>query len=114
MIKLNAVLHTDGKGFWSSAKRAVRVTSIQLGYVHSSAEHGELRVYFDEDTWYVGAHGLIYSDSQFHVELVNLLSDLGIVGEVSYSEQGMQGHDYVSFDVDGDVINSFNSVAVPV
>jgi len=111
MIKLNAVLHTDGKGLYTSEKRAVRVTSVELSHVDTSSEYGELRVYFDEDTWDVEASGLIYTDSGFVKGVNNLLSDLGIVGEASYSEQGMQGYDYVSFDVDGDVINTFAAVS---
>ena len=113
MINLNAVLHTDGKGLWSSSKRAVRVTNIEWGYVCASAESGELRVYFDEDTWNTDLHGLVYTDKLFKRELVNLLSDLGIRGDISYSEQGMQGFDYVSFDVVELLISSFNISMVP-
>lgn len=111
MIKLNAVLHTDGKGLYTSEKRAVRVTSVELSQVDTTSEYGELRVYFDEDTWDVEASGLIYTDSLFVEGVNNLLNDLGIVGKTTYSEQGMQGYDYVSFDVDSDVISTFADVS---
>jgi hypothetical protein len=61
---------------------------------------GELRVYFDIDTWDVNELGLIYTDGQFMGELRALLKAHGLPGDdVSYSEQGMQGDDYVSCDV---------------
>jgi len=89
----------------------VRVCSLELGYVSEDGECGELRVYFDEDTWNTDVDGLIYTDALFGIELLNLLTDYGIQGSVCYSEQGMQGYDYVSFDVDGDVINTFAAVS---
>lgn len=110
MIKLNAVLHTDGKGLYTTEKRAVRVTSVELARVDAECEFGELRVYFDEDTWDVNTSGLIYTDQQFCTEVNLLLSDLGIQGSTTYSEQGMQGYDYVSFDVDLAVIHSFGTL----
>lgn len=113
MIKLNAVLHTDGTGLWSTRKTAVRVCSLELGYVCELGEHGELRVYFDEDTWNTDVDGLIYTDELFGIELLNLLTDYGIQGSVCYSEQGMQGYDYVSFDVDAEFISEFNSIGMP-
>jgi hypothetical protein len=60
---------------------------------------GELRVYFDTDTWDVNVHGLIYTDRGFLKELREFLNAHGLPGaDVSYSEQGMQGDDYVSLD----------------
>jgi hypothetical protein len=60
---------------------------------------GELRVYFDIDTWDVDKLGLIYTDRQFEKELREFLNQQGLPGkDVSYSEQGMQGDDYVSLD----------------
>lgn len=66
-------------------------------------EFGELRVYFDVKTCDVRKDGLIYTDDQFIAELKAALNDMGFepeeVDDVYYSEQGMQGEDYVSFDV---------------
>lgn len=96
------ILHTDGNGLWSNEKRPVRITDIQLeiGTDWGDGElFGELRVYFDTDTWDTRKHGLIYTDRAFERELRALLDKHGLPGkDVCYSEQGMQGDDYVSLD----------------
>ena len=92
MNNINTVLHTDGSGYWSTAQRPVTVTGMQL-------LDCELRVSFCTHSWDTHSLGLIYSDPQFRSELAAYLAAQGITGEFSYSEQGMQGEDYVSFDV---------------
>jgi hypothetical protein len=71
-------------------------------------------VYFDTKTWDVTKHGLIYTDRQFKQELNAFLAAQGLC-EAEYSEQGMQGDNYVSLDVDEEFIakweakfNAFN------
>jgi hypothetical protein len=92
--------NTAGNGLWSGEERTVRITDMQLGYVSDEMDFGELRVYFDRRTWNVNEHGLIYTDRQFMRELQEFLTEHGLVGkDVSYSEQGMQGDDYVSCDI---------------
>jgi len=100
---MNVVLNTDGGGYWSNTKTAVRITDIKLGggtqWEDEDRIFGELRVYFDIDTWDVDKLGLIYTDRQFEKELREFLDQHGLPGkDVSYSEQGMQGDDYVSLD----------------
>jgi hypothetical protein len=69
-------------------------------YVSDEADFGELRVYFDTDTWDIEKHGLIYTDRLFLKQLREKLSEIGFEGsDVEYSEQGMQGDNYVSLDV---------------
>lgn len=110
MISTNVVLHTNGTGYWSTHTRAVRVIGYELGYVSQNADFGELRVYFDESTWDVTDHGLIYTDSQFLSELREFLETQGLNPEgVNYSEQGMQAEDYVSLDVGEQFIASYVS-----
>jgi hypothetical protein len=97
------ILNTSGNGLWSSEERAVTVTDIQLGtgtqWEGESEIFGELRVYFDESTWNINEDGLIYTDRQFLRELQAFLDQHGLPGDdVWYSEQGMQGDDYVSLD----------------
>ena len=113
MLKVNTVLRTDGSGYWSGLKRPVTVIGMELAYVDQSADFGELRVYFDEASWDVELHGLIYSDKQFKRQLENLFSEMGIQGVFGYSEQGMQGKDFVSFDVGSTFISEFTSLSVP-
>lgn len=94
------VLHTAGDGFWSDVAQAVTILALAVTYVNDEKDFGELRVYFDKATWDVKSDGLIYTDSQFKRELKEWLTSLGYnSSDVSYSEQGMQGDDYVSLDV---------------
>jgi hypothetical protein len=102
----NVVFNTAGNGLWSSEERAVRITDMKIGYIDDELDgngrctFGELRVKFDRKTWDINKHGLIYTDRQFLRELREFLDSQGLVGkDVDYSEQGMQGDDYVSLDV---------------
>ncbi len=97
------ILHTAGNGYWSDAEKAVTITDIQLGvgtqWEDEDEIFGELRVHFDTDTWNPEADGLIYTDRLFLRELQEFLTAHGLPGDdVCYSEQGMQGDDYVSLD----------------
>lgn len=104
----NIVLHTDGNGHWSNVKRAVTVTGFKVPYISDDKEFGELRVYFDTATWDVEQHGLIYTDKLFRSELKIYLAQLGYdSSDVSYSEQGMQGDDYVSLDAGENFIRTW-------
>lgn len=106
-IEVNVIVPTNGKGLWSNRVADVRIVGYELAYVNEEADFGELRVYFDEDTWDVDNDGLIYTDPRFYQELHKFLSKEGIDAEFGYSEQGMQGDDYVSFDVEADFIEDY-------
>ena len=92
-------LNTEG-GLWSDRKAQVRTTHLQVPYVDVDGDFGELCVYFDTSDWNTEQHGLIYTDNlwldQFRVALRSAGFD---PSDVCYSEQGMQGLDYVSLDV---------------
>ena len=108
MYKVNAILNTSGGGYWSNAKKAVTITGLQLAYTNDELTFGELRVRFNTKTWDVNKLGLIYTDKQFMRELTELLTTLGFdASDLSYSEQGMQGDNYVSCDVGERFINTF-------
>jgi len=103
------ILVTDGSGYWSDVSKAVRITKLEL-ITDSDLEFGELRVYFDTNTWDVDNDGLIYSDNMFIHDLRVLLVRMKLAGtDVGYSEQGMQGDDYVSLDAGPKFIQSWNS-----
>lgn len=105
---MNIVLNTGGGGYWSNTEKAVTVTDMQLGYISDELDFGELRVYFDTDTWDVNELGLIYTDRTFERELREFLDLQGLVGkDVSYSEQGMQGDNYVSCDIGKPFLDSW-------
>lgn len=95
----NVIFTTSGNGYWSNAIRNVRITDMQLGYVNDELDFGELRVYFNTEDWDVSKDGLIYTDSGFKQDLMRFITAHGLVVDLCYSEQGMQGDNYVSFDV---------------
>jgi len=99
---------TAGTGYWSTATKEVDIEDIKLRWVSEDKDYGELAVYFDTGDWDVGIDGLIYTDPLFAEQLRKFLNKHGLAGDdVSYSEQGMQGEDYVSLDVGEDFINSW-------
>ena len=99
MIKFNTTLTTSGTGYWSTACKSVRATNIAVAYVNDERDFGELCVYFDTESWNTDTDGLIYTDARFLAELTTVLVEAGFdVSDLSYSEQGMQGDDYVSLD----------------
>jgi hypothetical protein len=106
-------INTNGTGLWSSKARPVRIVDMRLGYVNAEPgdgmpTFGELCVVFDKDTWSVRDDGLIYTDEGFLSELRSVLEERGLPGsDVSYSEQGLQGNDYVSLDVGEDFLRAW-------
>lgn len=113
MRKVTAILSTDGCGYWSEVAKDVKVTGIDLAYVNDEQDFGELRVYFDIKSWNVNKNGLIYTDRQFDKQLKAVLNTMGLASrDVDYSEQGMQGNNYVSYDVGGKFIKSYNAMAM--
>jgi hypothetical protein len=108
------VCETNGKGLWSPISRKVPIQKlvVRLGadmqgnYPAASifdAKYGELCAYFNREDWEVSVHGLIYTDPQWMEQFQKMLYKHGFsvkaIHDVSYSEQGMQGDDYVSMDV---------------
>jgi hypothetical protein len=92
---------TCGMGYWSDVIKEVKT----VGYTvdASSIYFGELRVYFDTKTWNVDEDGLIYTDDAF---LESIRVAFG-TNDIEYSEQGMQGDDFVSFDVGSEFLNMY-------
>jgi len=104
-MEVTIILNTDGKGLWSSKSKPVVITNLSLSISTIEDDDnrklfGELCVYFDTTSWDPDTDGLIYTDKQFNDELNNFLKSQGFTEEVYYSEQGMQGDDYVSLDAD--------------
>ncbi len=95
---------TDGRGYWSKKVKTVGINRVRLAYVSDEGDFGELRAYFDPKEWNIDTDGLIYTDMMWkHSFLTCMENVLGFSPEatldVSYSEQGMQGDNYVSMDV---------------
>jgi len=99
---------TAGDGYWSNVSKSVEITDMRVTYVNDEKDFGELRVYFNTATWDVNTDGLIYTDSDFLNELQLFLGQKGLAGsDVEYSEQGMQGDNYVSLDVGGEFLTAW-------
>ena len=102
--RVNFVTRTAGTGRWSNTAKTVRINRVALAYVSDDHDFGELRAYFDPREWDVNNDGLIYSDMGWkHSFLTCMESYFGFgpdaILDVSYTEQGMQGSDFVSMDV---------------
>lgn len=113
MIKFNCVLETAGTGYWSEVAKEVKCTGIAVSYINEEEDFGELRVYFDPRSWDTRKDGLIYTDRLFLDMLCSELLGAGLNSiDVSYSEQGMQGDNYVSLDVGPKFLGSFKEIAI--
>jgi hypothetical protein len=108
-METTIILNTDGKGLWSNKSKPVIVTGMDCIITKMEDEDqlfGELMVRFDLASWDTDKDGLIYTDDLFLKGLHTFLKSQGFTVEasndVSYSEQGMQGDEYVSLDVGSD------------
>jgi hypothetical protein len=94
MKKFN--LETNGDGLWSNKAKKVEIIDFQFG------EFNELQVYFTKKSWNPDRDGLIYTDPLWIKQLRKKLIQNGFskkaVASIHYSEQGMQGDNYVSLD----------------
>lgn len=102
--KANLYFGTAGDGYWSDRKTQVSIVGIDVpDSEDAETEFAELVVRFDIRDWDTQQHGLIYTDSKFLADLRQHFADNGFsqtaVNDIDYSEQGMQGDDYVSLDV---------------
>jgi hypothetical protein len=101
--------YVGGNGLWSTVEGSVEITDMQVTYVNDERDFGELCVYFNDSHWDVNIDGLIYTDKDFIADLKAFLTAHGLSTDVSYSEQGMQGDDYVSFDVGQEFLTAWDA-----
>lgn len=114
-LPVDMIAHTNGEGYWSDQARAVRITHLALVSVYDDDDElsGALNVFFDPASWDVETMGLIYTDREFLWGLKQNLKELGLVGVISYSEQGAQGDNYVDLDVDAEFVASWRRLGFP-
>ncbi len=111
VIDFVRTIDTDGKGLWSEVSKNVQLTHISLDRLSDDHEFGELRIHFDPMSWDIKEDGLIYTDPSFIASLEKELNHIELAGDdVSYSEQGMQGNDFVSCDVGEEFITSWKAM----
>lgn len=113
--QVNFVTKTNGNGYWSSKSKTVQINRVRLAYLDEDGTFGELRAYFDPKEWDVDNDGLIYTDMMWkHSFLTCMENHFGFspdaILDVSYSEQGMQGENYVSMDVGQQFILECNAL----
>lgn len=115
-MKVNFTCNTDGKGLWSREKKQVKVHKLDILFYHIDSRTGytgELAAYFNKRTWQLSKHGLIYTDKLWIKEFRDNLKTLGFsekaVKDVDFSEQGMQGDNYVSMDVGKYFLNEWDA-----
>ena len=99
---------TAGNGYWSRVAKEVDIEDMRIAYVSDKKDFGELRVYFATGDWDTSKDGLIYTDKLFIKQLNSFLKEQGLTS-VDYSEQGMQGDNYVSCDVDAKFIRAWEA-----
>lgn len=108
------IINTNGRGFWSDKAKPVTVIGFEANGLINKEDNnrwGELRVKFDPLSWDTYEDGLIYTDDGFIEELSSYFLELGLPkGGIGYSEQGMQGKDYVSLDASGEFLDSLEKV----
>lgn len=98
-------IHTSGTGLWSETIKEVHCIGYTVPYVNEESDFGELRIIFDTETWDVNEDGLIYTDPAF---LTAIRFAFG-TNDIDYSEQGMQGDDFVSFDVGSEFLTMYEA-----
>ena len=107
---MQTIFSTVGDGYWSNVAKPVQITDMRVAYVNDEKDFGELRVYFNTKFWDVEQDGLIYTDSNFLAELRKFLNSHKLAGaDVDYSEQGMQGSNYVSLDVGEEFLTAWDA-----
>jgi hypothetical protein len=108
-------LETNGQGYWSNVATEVEIEDVRVAYINDEQDFGELRVYFATSDWDVNTNGLIYTDKLFMQQFKQFLEQFGFTANelknLSYSEQGMQGDNYVSMDLcSAGIINKFKTL----
>lgn len=109
---VNQLVRTSGTGVWSTLATDVMVTEITISRMYDTDDLDDddkvnaercttMDVIIDTSTWNVKNDGLIYSDPDFKNGINSILTTALNTNdfELSYSEQGMQGNDYVNFDL---------------
>jgi len=119
---INTKCQTNGVGYWSSASKTLTHKKAEVciydwslkDYKESGDNrdlYGELRVYFNKSSWSIKKDGLVYTDElwikNFRAYLVSLGFTKVASKDVDYSEQGMQGDDYISLDIGTKFIKNF-------
>jgi len=92
-LLVGKTLLTSGDGHWSSAVRNVTITDIKVSYDSDWCKYASVKIFFSRNDWLVRKDGLIYTDTKF-LKLAKAFTGL----KLDYSEQGLQGSNFVHMD----------------
>jgi len=105
MKKVNFTIATSGTGYWSDVAR----NGILINGLEVDSDLKELRIFFDTESWLPSVDGLIYTDPLAMSHIKTQLTAMGLsCNNIGYSEQGMQGDNYISLDIDVEFIDSLD------
>ena len=114
-IKLNnCYCNTNGSGLWSNLQKRIKILVMEICYLDDEENFGELRLYFNPKIWNIEKYGLIYTDELFLDDFIKYLNKYYVFNinknDLSYSEQGMQGYDFVSCDINSTFIQNYHAI----
>jgi len=110
-LKTPMLCQTNGDGYWSGTNRTVATTKVEIevGEIEFSLHRGtvflpvHIKAFFPKRSWDTDKHGLIYTDSlwlkDFRKQFAKQFPSLAwAANKIDYTEQGMQGDNYVSLE----------------
>ena len=91
-------------GLWSNTPMTgleVTILPDKAFLADGDSLYGQINAHFDPKIWNTKKLGLIYTDPLFERQVKRILKNAGFKrwNDINYSEQGMQGDNYVNFDV---------------
>ena len=97
------VVHTDGRGLWSHVRKPTVIKRVEIEEDQFADTDGKmakqylLKVFLTRKSWNTDTDGLVYTDERWIKEFRKALKEAGYKRwkDVGYTEQGMQGDDYV-------------------
>lgn len=109
--KTPMICSTNGKGLWSSDIRTTPIFKIEMEvggsylnlFTYSPVLPIHLKVYFPKKSWDLEKNGLIYTDKKWIKEFregfkASFPHLSWLASHIDYTEQGMQGVNYVSLE----------------
>lgn len=86
----------DSHGYWgkSDFEAEFTITKVEVDY-DIEKNYGSVDIYLTN--YNAGIYGLIYTDEKFEKDIDELMKNSGF--GLNYSEQGMQGHNFVNMDL---------------
>jgi hypothetical protein len=103
MKNISFKARTNGKGFWSNTVAEVNIVGYELTHLtcYRNDYYSYTKLYFD-NSWNTKEYGLIYTDPLFIKDVTLNLKPILKFKSIDYTENGMQGNNYVSLECDFD------------